>query len=49
MNAVVATLRELENAGREHRLDGAAQLFAETKLNFERVREFLKNHVLQPA
>ncbi|MDQ1636779.1 MAG: hypothetical protein QOF62_118 [Pyrinomonadaceae bacterium] len=49
MNAVVATLRELETAGREHRLDGAAQLFAETKLNFERVREFLKNHVLQPA
>jgi two-component system sensor histidine kinase/response regulator len=49
MNAVVATLRELENAGREHRLDGAAQFFAETKLGFERIREFLKDHVVQPV
>ncbi len=49
MTAVVAPLRELETAGREKRLAAAAPLIAETKLKFERVREFLMDHTLQPA
>jgi CheY-like chemotaxis protein/HPt (histidine-containing phosphotransfer) domain-containing protein len=49
ITAVVAPLRELENAGREHRLAGANKLLTEIKLSFERIREFLKDNVLQPV
>jgi len=49
MTAVVAPLRELETAGREHHYEGMSQLVAQTRLGFERIREFLKEQTLQPA
>ncbi|HXL27231.1 MAG TPA: response regulator, partial [Chthoniobacterales bacterium] len=49
MTAVVAPLRELETAGREHDYEGMSQLVAQTRLGFERIREFLKDQTFQPA
>ncbi len=49
ITAVVAPLRELETAAREQRLTGANKLLSEIKLSFERIREFLKDHALQPV
>jgi len=49
MTAVVAPLRELETAGREHDYEGMSQLVAQTRLGFELIREFLKDQTFQPA
>jgi HPt (histidine-containing phosphotransfer) domain-containing protein len=49
MTAVVAPLRELEDAGRAARLENASPLVAQARLGFERIREFLKDQTLQPA
>ena len=47
MTAVVAPLRELEDAGRKAQLANASPLVAQTRLGFERIREFLKDQTLQ--
>ena len=49
MTAMVAPLRELEQAGRTARLENASPLVAQTRLGFDRVREFLKDQILQSA
>jgi PAS domain S-box-containing protein len=49
MTALVAPLRELEHAGRAARLENASPLVAQTRLGFDRVREFLKDQILQSA
>jgi HPt (histidine-containing phosphotransfer) domain-containing protein len=49
MTAVVAPLRALEKAGREHRPEGLSQLTAQTKLEFKRVQQFLEDEALQPV
>jgi len=49
MTAVVAPLRQLEDAGRDARLENASPLVAQTRLGFERIREYLKDQTLQPA
>jgi PAS domain S-box-containing protein len=49
MTAVVAPLRELEDAGRKAQLENASPLVAQTRLGFERIREFLKDQTLQAA
>jgi two-component system sensor histidine kinase/response regulator len=49
MTAVVAPLRALEKAGREHRLEGLSQLTAQTKLEFKRIQQFLEDEALQPV
>jgi CheY-like chemotaxis protein/HPt (histidine-containing phosphotransfer) domain-containing protein len=49
MTAVVAPLRELEEAGHAARLENAWPLVAQTRLGFARIREFLNDHTMQPA
>ena len=49
MTAVVAPLRELEEAGHAARLENASPLVAQTRLGFARIREFLNDHTMQPA
>jgi CheY-like chemotaxis protein/nitrogen-specific signal transduction histidine kinase len=49
MTAVVAPLRALEKAGREHRWEGLSQLTAQTRLEFKRVQQFLEDEALQPT
>jgi PAS domain S-box-containing protein len=47
MTAVVASLRELETAGRTHDLTNAAGTVAEAKRQFQRIQTYLIEHVLQ--
>jgi two-component system sensor histidine kinase/response regulator len=49
MTAVIEPLRELEEAGHAAHLDDALPLVAQTKLGFERIREFLKEQSLPSA
>jgi hypothetical protein len=49
MTAVIESLRELEAAGRAAHLENASPLVAQTRLGFERIREFLKEQNLQSA
>jgi len=49
MTAVVAPLRALEKAGREHQREGLTQLAAQTRLEFKRVQQFLEDEALQPV
>jgi len=43
----VGPLRELERMGREGRLTGAAELCAQVGSEFERVRLFLRENLMQ--
>jgi|GEM_PF-3423459 len=47
MNAVVASLRGLETAGREGCLDNALPLLNEAKNQFERIAEFLQTQLME--
>jgi PAS domain S-box-containing protein len=49
MTAVIESLRELEEAGHAAHLENASPLVAQTRLGFERIREFLKEQSLQSA
>ncbi|MDX6406825.1 MAG: hypothetical protein QOH70_4280 [Blastocatellia bacterium] len=49
MTAVIESLRELEAAGHAAHLENASPLVAQTRLGFERIREFLKEQNLQSA
>jgi len=46
MTAVVESLRELEEAGHTAHLENASPLVAQTRLGFERIREFLKESAI---
>jgi len=43
MTAVIESLRELEEAGHAERLENTSPLLAQTRIGFERIREFLKD------
>jgi CheY-like chemotaxis protein len=47
MTAVIEPLRELEEAAHAEHLENASPLVAQTRLGFERIREFLKEQSLQ--
>jgi CheY-like chemotaxis protein/HPt (histidine-containing phosphotransfer) domain-containing protein len=49
MNAVLGSLRELEDAAREGHLSEAPHAFARTKVEFARIEMFLSQNVRQPA
>jgi hypothetical protein len=49
MNAVLGSLRELEDAAREGHLSRAPHAFARTKQEFARIEMFLSQNVRQPA